>query len=126
MLDLGNMTALAVRQPFAWLIIAGWKDIENRDWRPANPGLRFRGRCLIHASKLHDGLPDDWDWPDIKPPEEFLYGGIIGSVEIVDVVTESPSRWFVGHYGLVLRDPRPLPFMRCRGQLGFFKPELAA
>jgi len=47
-------------------------------------------------------------------------GGIIGSVEIVDCVTESNSRWFMGRYGFVLRDPKPLPFIPWKGQLGFF------
>ena len=52
--------------------------------------------------------------------ETIERGGIIGSVEIVDCVTESESPWFFGRYGYVLRDPRPLPFAPWRGQLGFF------
>ncbi len=27
-----DMKALSVRQPWAWLIVNGCKDIENRDW----------------------------------------------------------------------------------------------
>jgi len=38
--------ALSIRQPWAWLIVNGWKDIENREW-----STRFRGRLLIHAGK---------------------------------------------------------------------------
>jgi hypothetical protein len=48
-------------------------------------------------------------------------GGIIGSVEIVDIVTESESPWFEGPFGLVLRDPRPCLFIPARGALGFFR-----
>ena len=38
--------ALSIRQPWAWLIVHGFKDIENRDW-PTN----FRGRLLVHAGQ---------------------------------------------------------------------------
>ncbi len=27
------MKALSIKQPWAWLICAGYKDIENRSWR---------------------------------------------------------------------------------------------
>lgn len=40
------MKALTVKQPWAGLIIAGGKDIENRTWRTS-----YRGRVLIHAAK---------------------------------------------------------------------------
>ena len=40
------MKALSIRQPWAWLIIHGGKDIENRCWP-----TKFRGRMLIHAAK---------------------------------------------------------------------------
>lgn len=39
------MKTISVRQPWAWLIINGYKDIENRS-REAN----YRGPVLIHAS----------------------------------------------------------------------------
>jgi hypothetical protein len=48
-------------------------------------------------------------------------GGIIGSVELVDIVTASDSPWFEGPYGLVLRDPQPCGFIPARGALGFFR-----
>lgn len=36
--------------------------------------------------------------------------------------------WFFGPYGFVLADVRELPFMPCKGQLGFFAapPEIEA
>jgi len=40
------MKAISIRQPWAWLIVNGYKDIENRSWP-----TKFRGRVLIHASK---------------------------------------------------------------------------
>ena len=52
-------------------------------------------------------------------------GGVVGSVEIVNCVTASNSRWFSGKYGFVLRDPRPLPFTPWSGLLGFFDVDLS-
>jgi ASCH domain len=40
------MKAPSIRQRWAWLIVNGHKDIENRAWP-----TKFRGRVLIHASK---------------------------------------------------------------------------
>lgn len=118
------MLALSVRQPWAWLIIHGGKDVENRDW-----STRVRGRVLIHAAKgctideYRDGEAFAFDVNlgiRVPPLTTLDRGGIVGSVEIVDCVVSSPSPWFQGKYGFVLRDPRPLPFRPVRGQLGFF------
>lgn len=122
------MKALSVRQPWAWMIIHGGKDIENRDW-----GTSFRGRILVHASKgmTRDEWGEAWGFAqgsgagtkavDVGVTRHNIErGGIIGSVEIVDCVEESDSRWFVGRYGFVLRNPQPFPFLPYRGQLGFF------
>lgn len=118
------MKALSIRQPWAWLILHGGKDIENRDW-----ATRFRGRVLIHASKgmtrdeyvaaanfaklagLGKGIPAFGD---------MERGGIVGSVEIVDCIAGSDSPWFMGKHGFVLRDPTPIQFAPCNGRLGFF------
>lgn len=121
---------LSVRQPWAWLIMHGGKDIENRSWP-----TKVRGRVLIHAAKgiTKSEWQESWEWVRCVCPEAWSKGkkliqpgsiergGIIGSVDIVDCVEISTSPWFVGRYGFVLRDPQPLPFQPCRGQLGFFK-----
>ena len=112
------MKALSIRQPWCWLILHAGKDIENRDWQ-----TKFRGRFLLHAGKgmTRDEYEDAplWivDLPDFKDLER---GGIVGSVELVDCVSDHDSDWFFGRYGFVLRDPKPLPFTPYRGQLGFF------
>jgi len=121
----GRILCLSIRQPWAWAILHAGKDIENRDWP-----TRVRGRVLVHASK---GCTRD-EWADaaysiacvakeLAVPElkALDRGGIVGSVEIVDCCTWSPSPWFVGSTGFVLRNPRPLPFTPCKGQLGFFE-----
>lgn len=132
------MKALSIRQPWASLIMKAGKSIENRNWP-----TKYRGRILVHAAKgmTRDEHEDAIDFavqairadphnagvPETRTLRELGFafenlqrGGIIGSVEIVDCVTCSDSPWFMGHYGFVLRDPRPLPFVPYRGQLGFF------
>jgi len=120
--------ALSVRQPWAWAIIHAGKDIENRSWQAVNHGLRIRGRIAIHAAKgmSRDEYEDTADFlsglgigcPNAK---DLARGGIIGSVEVVDVVSKSDSKWFFGPRGLVLRNPISCAFVPCVGQLGYFK-----
>jgi hypothetical protein len=118
------MKVLSIRQPWAHLIIHAGKDIENRDWP-----TKVRGRVLVHAGKgmTRDEYESAYhamirvDRSLLLPSFEALErGGIVGSVEIVDCVERSTSPWFFGRYGFVLRNPQPLPFTPCKGQLGFF------
>ncbi|HCD33310.1 MAG TPA: hypothetical protein DER01_12950 [Phycisphaerales bacterium] len=125
------MLCLSIRQPWAWLILNVGKDIENRSW-PTN----VRGRILIHASKgcTRAEYWDAVDYANIAVDEKYRgrgiavpalkeieRGGIVGSVEIVDCVNQSESKWFMGDFGFVLRDPQILLFDPCGGRLGFFK-----
>jgi hypothetical protein len=114
------MLALSIRQPFAWLIVHGHKDIENRTWR-APP----KGRIAIHASRTFDR--DGYLWvqqhfPTLKMPlpSDFEFGGIVGMVEHCGSVDEHKSPWFAGPFGHVLKNPRPCRFVRVPGQLRFF------
>jgi len=120
----GEVTvALSVRQPWAWLITHGFKPIENRTWN-----TKFRGRILIHAGKIFG--PEEAknvEFVEKKfgiklPPAEILeLGGIVGSVEITDVVQESKSPWFIpGSYGFVLKHPAVCEFQPVVGRQGFF------
>lgn len=123
------MKALSIRQPWAWAILHAGKDIENRDWQPTNPGLRFRGPVALHASA---GLTNTeyWEAVDaieginiaavVPPPVDLDRGGIVGTARIVDIVSFHQSEWFFGRYGLVLADIRPTIFQPFKGALGFF------
>jgi len=129
------MPCLSVRAPWWWWIIYGGKNIENRDW-----DTDYRGPCAIHASKwwtntgfkaamdsAHemagstrhlDHVLEQWTPRKIKN----LGGHIVGIVDIVGTATASKSPWFVGKYGFVLANPRPLtPTVPFVGKLGFFK-----
>jgi hypothetical protein len=116
------MKTLSIKQPWAWLIANGLKDIENRDWRYPP---KFRGPLLIHAGKrptiLDDRFIELCRRRRIMIPDDLPLGGIVGQAEIVDVVTASSSPWFFGPLGFVLRKARPLSFMPYKGQLGFFE-----
>jgi ASCH domain len=132
------MMAISIRQPWASLILKAGKDIENRSWKTS-----FRGRVLIHAAKgmtrdeHEDAIEFAVDAMRVAARtsgasrivtlrelgfsfEELQRGGIIGSVDIVDCVSQSDSPWFMGKFGFVLRNPQPLPFTPLKGQLGFF------
>lgn len=119
------MNALSIRQPWAWLIVNGFKDIENRDW----PTSR-RERFIVHAGKgmtrdEYAGALDTIDYvgrTDIILPafEQLERGGIVGIVDLADCVQHSKSKWYFGRYGFVLRNAKPLPFVPFKGQLGFF------
>ncbi len=131
------MKVLSIRQPWAWLIIHGGKDIENRTWH-----TKYRGRFLVHASKgmtgkeYCDGLEfamragwisesPEFPFPTSQQMLQEWCGGIIGSVELVDCVTASESPWYMGEVGFVLRDPKPILFTPYKGRLGLFNaPEL--
>lgn len=115
------MKAISIQQPWAWAIFNAGKDIENRTWK-----TNFRGKILIHAGKKIDGpayhtLKHEYG---LLVPEDgnLITGCIVGSVEIVDCVTQSDSKWFTGPYGFVLKNPiqfeTPVPLI---GQLGIFE-----
>ena len=116
------MKAISIRQPFAALIVAGIKDIENRSWT-----TNYRGKILVHASKKIDksGLEVmEKMGLELKYIDALLKytGGIIGEVEIVDCVKKSDSQWFEnGKCGFVLRNAKVLPFYSCKGKLGIFE-----
>lgn len=124
------MRALSVRQPWAWLIVNGYKDIENRTRHTSH-----RGPVFIHAAKTFD-----WEgykyvkehFPHIKMPmnngwvNDFPMGGIVGRVNLIDSVTSHASPWFQGKVGYVLANMLPLKFFPCRGALGFFEVDYAA
>ena len=124
------MKGFSIRQPWAWLVAAGHKPIENRDWTPRNPNLRFRGDFLIHAGQAVDRSamelvqmgrhPVTGIRLPFEPPSEFALGGIVGAASVSGVVTAHDSDYFVGPYGLVVSNARELPFVSCKGQLGFF------
>jgi len=131
------MKALSILQPWAHLIVAGHKDIENRTWP-----TKMRGEILVHAGKGFDLNGYTWlknnfwrlgfkdagaigDLLDKMDPYSFLRGGIVGKVEITDCVKGHTSPWAAADcYHFVLAKARPLSFLPMRGKLSFFDAEM--
>jgi hypothetical protein len=117
------MKVIVIRQPWAWLIVNGFKDIENRSW-----ATRYRGPILIQASARRPTSAEmDYFRRYAKKrgatlPEEFDLGGIVGMVRVDDCITRSRSKWFEGPVGWVLSKPERLAFTPLKGQLGLFNP----
>lgn len=141
------MRAITVRQPWAWAIIDGGKDVENRT---RNIAGAYRGPIAIHAAMSHTfGARTD---PNIAREiteagheADFLrwltsapHGAVVGLVDLVDVHHANDvdptfcgicpegccgcSPWAMPeHYHLVLANPRPLPEpIPWRGALGLW------
>ncbi|MFJ6429687.1 hypothetical protein [Microbacterium maritypicum] len=130
------MRILTVRQPWAWALIHGGKDVENR---PRNIAGGYRGPVAIHAGKNFDyERPSDQFLAEYarRPVAGRETGFIIGVVDLVDVHSASViggcgrmqndcdehpngcrhhcSQWAMGpspdgwYQHLVFENPRPL------------------
>lgn len=117
-----QLPALTVRQPWAWLIVHGGKDVENRTWRRA-----YTGPLAIHAAATmtNGEYMEAFAFAarrGVKLPraEDLPMGAIVGRARVVDWVTESDSPWFTGPYGLVLREPVACTPIPMRGSLGLW------
>lgn len=124
------MEALSIRQPWAWAIAAGHKNVENRTWN-----MRYRGPLLIHAGATMPSVADlkafmvfvgDMEKgseiiAELEALEGVHFGGVIAKATVVDCVDSSDSPWFAGDYGILLRDVVRLPFHPCKGRLGLFE-----
>ncbi|MCU0912991.1 MAG: ASCH domain-containing protein [Planctomycetes bacterium] len=126
------MRALSIWQPWAWLIIHGGKDIENRSWP-----TYYRGPLLIHASKKPPRSQDldaialwmrerglDQAAEAMLRVGQWDFGGIIGKVDLVDCVRGHRSVWAEQDsetWHFVLANPMELPFEAMRGERGVFE-----
>lgn len=95
------MKALSIKQPWAYLIACGLKDIENRTWK-----TNFRGRIYIHASSISANeaymifsdeqankifIESDFDVEMFESYKQTSQ--IIGEVDIVDCIINHTSIW---------------------------------
>lgn len=126
-----GIKALSLVQPWAWLIVHGYKDIENRTWQTKHRGLTY-----IHASqkcsradydaaeRLLDQYNANAPYLGFLPPfKDLPRGGLVGLVNFTGCVSASNSLWFCGPYGFTLDQPRPITFTPCKGALSFFTPD---
>lgn len=128
------MKALSIRQPWAWLIVNGHKDIENRTWESL-----YRGPILIHAGQTMTRADYEACWifiagdmrithvTNVLPrPADLPRGGIVGRADLTGCVRAHESPWFCGPFGLKLANAGPLPFEPLKGALGMFNVEAVA
>lgn len=134
--------ALTVRHPWAWAIIEGGKDVENRSHK-----TNYRGPLYIHAAKamdfdafIHPALVDaeeaywalhsDGPFGEITPIDLSTSGMVLGTVELIGCHPADECRsalglcseWaFPDGYHWVLANPIPLeiPF-DATGKLGIW------
>jgi hypothetical protein len=119
-----ELRALSVRQPWAWAILHGGKDVENRTWSTS-----YRGPLLIHASQTLDRdaasfLSRFGVEPDNYGPGCLATGAIVGRVELVDCVQNADSPWAQPDcWHWILADPEPFETpVPCKGMLGLWTP----
>lgn len=114
------MRALTIRQPWAWLITAGYKDIENRSWPTQTRGLvvvHAASALAPHYAEVCARIARQFG---IVVPESLPRGGVVGLMEIDACADHSASPWFVGPYGFHIADACALAFVPCAGKLGFW------
>ena len=139
------MRALSL-QPWASLVVSGPKNIENRSWHL--PKAMLGETWLVHASarldkgelesarrmleKLCEADESLMQMPDAATflASDLPRGGIIGIVRSTACLcpeTWNPEEsarfspwWFSDQHGFVLEDRHPLPFVPCKGALGFW------
>ena len=71
------MKALTICQPYAEMIAAQEKHVENRTWPTS-----YRGPLLIHAGKSRDWLEDG----DERERPEMAFGAAVAIANLVDCV----------------------------------------
>ena len=134
------MKAISIKQPWAYLICSGIKDVENRNWKC--PQKYIGQRILIHASAkptVKGNCISCWMTEDqykfitlnISSGKrlndicflEHYSSAIIGSVKIVDCVVNHPSVWAEkGVFNWVLSEPilYENPIENVKGKLSFW------
>ena len=135
------MKVLTIRQPWASLILLGYKDVENRTWKTS-----VRGKIAIHASQskakedwkcaidtvaiVYDfGIREAENWLEAKIGEfhELPRGVIIGTANLDDCTRKTTSPWhFAGNWGFYLSSveslEQPIPM---KGMLGFWEAKIS-
>lgn len=120
------MKTLSIRQPWAELILQGRKTIELRTWQ-----THYRGPILIHAG---GNIERDACAVYGLDPETLVRGALVGTVEVVDMVTFDHASyaalrdehldlgdWPGDVFGWRLANPQRLPEpIPMRGRLGLF------
>lgn len=133
---------LSLRQPWAWLVATGLKDVENRVWQTTR-----RGPFLVHASSgmtpreyyAAQGFVRLADPSIVLPhPDVLRRGGFVGRASITGVIPpcrrdvakmtagfafcECGRKWHMGDsFGFELADVATVPFVPFRALQRWFR-----
>jgi hypothetical protein len=117
---------LSIRQPWAALILAGHKTVENRTWETL-----WTGRFLVHAGKKLADSFDSWEIAQQHGLEtaDLTTGAYLGSVRLVGVHRETGGccqpLGDLGQYHWVVTEPITLPHpIPGPGRLGLYRTPL--
>lgn len=106
-----RMRMITVRQPWAYAIVNGLKDVESRDYRPFH-----EGPVLVVAANRPDA---NAEITGVPPIQTLPRGAAVGVVDIVGCETESESTWAGSapfHWQLAnARRIEPIPWRREAG-----------
>ncbi|MET7334352.1 hypothetical protein [Nonomuraea sp. NPDC005650] len=110
------MKMITIQQPWAALIVAGLKDVENRSWTTA-----YQGPLLIQAGiKIDPRGFRRLDELGLELDAPLHRGVILGSVHLGEITRSSDSPWarpYAQHWQL--SDPQPVVrLLEARGQQG--------
>jgi hypothetical protein len=130
------MKALTLWQPWAQIVVAGLKMVENRPWPlwhsmtgrqvAIHAGRKWDDECVRKVNDFwpkHDGLKDAIDRARAN------LGKVVGVVTFTDCVTHVEANgfpaghepWFSGPYGFIARDAREIvEGIPCKGALAFW------
>lgn len=134
------MRGLSIRQPYAHLMMAGFKPVTNRSWHTT-----YRGELLIHTGRRHATWEDEARVDiEVRFPqpyrsqvlrradEQLVYSSLVGVAHLQKILKVGPMEarrlrglahlhrwhyeWIVGRYVWVFtrirRFRRPVPFRR--------------
>lgn len=120
--------ALSVRQPWAWAIVNGFKDVENRSTVALTKGGFEPRPIAIHAAigmtrgEYEDGAEFMARLGVACPhPSDLPRGAMVGGATVTAIVATSASPWFFGPRGLVLQDAFAVDPIPKIGRLGYFR-----
>lgn len=110
------MKALSIKQPWAWLICAGYKDVENRNWHLHMPPLQSHPsyaknvpmRIYVHTGKRFDVEGDDALLAVIRRICPTLYANRTDFDYFCDIQSCCPLGAIIGEVDIVgckFRDP---------------------
>ena len=92
----------------------GWQ--RRRESQMADP---LQGPLHIHVSKTFEDKEEKQQFYAQYPDAEI--GGVAGIVELVNCVSDHPSRWAMPDcWHWVLQNPREVEFVPMKGKLGLF------